>query len=432
MVRRGYKIPHKTSRTLKLKILVITLLYLPDGGPSAPLYSMLCEELARKGHQVTVVTAVPHYPSGRVDPGYRGGWIQRSRENGVKVIRIRVPSIDRSNLRKRLLQFVIYQIGATWASVAEEYDVLLVGNPAIETCLPLAVLHALHHKPIIFSVHDVYPDVGISLGIFTNKFVIRLIAALERFCLNRSSYVRILSKSFITGLRALGVSDNKMKLVYDWVDTELIKPLPRDNPFSLENNLSGFFVVLYAGNIGFSQGLEHVLTVAESMAQLRDIQFLFVGDGAGRSNLESEALKRGLQNVRFLPFQPRSRLPEVLATGDVLLVTLKKGLAFGSLPSKTFSIFASGRPIIASVDEGSELQELIQRAGAGICVPPENPEELASAILQLRNEPTLRRRLGDKGRRFAARYHSPKAAAEQIEKIMIEAIAREKPNHDSL
>ncbi|HOG46382.1 MAG TPA: glycosyltransferase family 4 protein [Anaerolineae bacterium] len=412
-----------------MRILVVTLYYSPDGGPAAPLYAMLCEELARRGHQVTVLTSVPHYPTGRVRPEYRRHTLQRSLERGVQVIRVPVPSVQRARLPQRLLQFACYQLGAAWAGLSERYDAVLLGNPALAVGLPFALLATLRRKPAIYSVHDVYPDVGVALGVFRHRAVITAVGALERFCLRRAAWVRVLSESFRPGVAAQGVPASKMALVYDWVDTDLIRPLPRDNDYARENGLDGCFVALYAGNIGLSQGLEHVLSAAAQLAGHEDMRFVFVGDGTGRASLQAEAQSRRLANVRFLPFQPRARLPEVLATADVSLVPLQKGVALRSLPSKIFSILASGRPLLASLDEGSDAWQLVQRAQAGLCVPPESPEELAGAILALRSDPDLCARLGRNGRDYALRHHSPQSAAEQFEQLFASAIPGQASPH---
>jgi colanic acid biosynthesis glycosyl transferase WcaI len=406
-----------------MRILVLSYFYLPDGGPAAPLFGMLCEELALRGHEVTVLASTPHYPSGRVQPAYQGKWLQRSRENGVNVVRVRVPSVNRSDLKMRLLQFAVYQLGTTWAGWRERYDVVLVPNPALVFCVPFTFLATLRGKPVIFSVHDIYPDVGVKLGIFSNRLVIATVGWLESFYMKRSKYVRILSDSFILPLLSMGVPRNKMVLIYDWVDTDLVKPLPRDNRFSREHGLNDDFVALYAGNVGFSQGLENVLTAAELLQGHKDIKFVLLGEGAGRDHLMAQAKERRLENVKFLPFQPRSRLPEVLATADVSLVTLKKGIGTASLPSKCFSILASGRPLIASVDEDSDTWKLVQRSGAGVCILPENPQALAKAIMALKDDPSRRKLLGRHGREFALHNHSPQAAAEKFEKLLLAAIS---------
>jgi colanic acid biosynthesis glycosyl transferase WcaI len=256
--------------------------------------------------------------------------------------------------------------------------------------------------------------------------VIAFIANMERFCLNHATVIRIISDSFRPELRALGVPDEKMVLVYDWVDTDLVHPLPRENPFSREYDLLGKFVVLYAGNLGLSQGLEHILTAAEALAEHQEIQFVFVGDGANREHLIAEAEQRQLKNVKFIPYQPRPRLPEVLASADVSLVSLQRGIGLGSLPSKTYSILASGRPVVACIDQDSETWNLIKRADAGLCVPPEDPAALVDAILTLKKDHALRDRLGRNGRNWAEQNHSPQSGAKQIEKIMREITTLQK------
>jgi colanic acid biosynthesis glycosyl transferase WcaI len=390
---------------------------------------MLCEGLVQRGYQVTVITMVPHYPTGQVSPEFRGKWIWRSSENGVKVIRIGLPSVNRKHLEQRLLQFICYQLGATFASIGQQYDVVIAASSALSVWLPFFWTVVLRHKPAVYSVHDVYPDVGVTLGIFRHKPVIWAVTSLERFCLDHAQIVRILSESFRPGLRNLGVPDSKMVLVYDWVDTELIQPLPKANSFAQKNSLNEQFVVLYAGNVGLSQGLEHILTAAEILVDQKDIQFVFVGDGAGREVLQSQSEQRQLKNVKFIPFQPREKLPEVLSCADVSLVILRRGIGSASLPSKTFSIMASGRPILVSVDEDSETKNMVKQADAGVWVPPDDPVKLAEAILTLKYDKALRERLGHNGRAWAEQHHSPQYAAEQFEKVLNEAIALSKSHH---
>lgn len=401
-----------------MNILIVTPHYPPDGGPSSPLFAMLAEELVRIGHQVTVIAAVPHYPTGRVPREFRGFQTKRSTEKGVEILRVPVPSLNRGNLSLRLLQFFCFQIGMTWAGLRRKFDVLLTSNPALQVGLPFLVLGSLRRKPAVFSVHDVYPDAGIELGVFRSPAVIALVTLLEKACLRRADKVRILSDSFAAPMKRMGVPDEKRELIYDWVDTDLIRPLSKENDFAREHGLAEKFVLLYAGNIGLSQGLELVLTAAERLAPHEDVRFVFVGEGASRDNLITEAKRRRLKNVSFFPFQPREHLPEVLATADVSLVVLKKGIGFRSLPSKSYSILASGRPIVASVDEGSDSWKLIERCGGGICVPPEDPDRLTEAILRLKSDPVLRRELGAQGREYAERHHSPQAAAALFEKLL--------------
>ena len=259
--------------------------------------------------------------------------------------------------------------------------------------------------------------------------MIASVAAIERRCMQCARYVRISSDSFAKGVRALGVPDSKMPLIYDWVDTNLIRPLCRNTAFARENGLQEKFVVLYAGNLGMSQGLESVLDCAERLRTFPDIVFAFVGDGKARSHLMESAKERELSNARFLDYQPRERLPEILGMASASLVTLRKGVGLNSLPSKCFSILASGRPIIASVDEESETFQLVRRSGGGLCVPPEAPDRLSEAILRLRNDPALWEQSGRLGRDYALRHHSVRAATDEFERLMMAAIkpAQEAP-----
>jgi colanic acid biosynthesis glycosyl transferase WcaI len=348
-------------------------------------------------------------------------------ENGVNVIRVGLPSVNRTKLSQRLLQFLCYQIGAALVSLGQRYDVVLAANPFLTVWLPFVVSVVIRRKPAVYSVQDVYPNAGISLGIFKSKPIIFLATAFERFCLNHANIVHIISESFRHDLEALNVNSRKIVLVHNWVDTELIHPIDRCNSFSKDNNLINGFVVLYAGNIGRSQGLEHVLLVAEQLITEKDISFVFVGNGSLREYLSNQAAQRKLTNVKFLPFQPRQKLPEVLATAHVSLVSLSKGMGSNSLPSKIYSIFASGRPVLASVDKNCETWDLVTRADAGLCIPPENTVDMVKAILRLKNDPEQRERLGDNGRNFAEQYHSPQFAAKQFESLLNTALI--KGNH---
>lgn len=405
-----------------MKILVVSLLYAPDGGPSAPLFAMLCQHLVSIGHQVTVIAAVPHYPSGRVDSAYRKGWIQRSREHGVEVIRVRVPSGNRNNLFLRLLQFLIYQIGAMWAGLRQRYDVTLITNPALEVGIPFFFLAFLRRIPSVYWVADVYPDVGVQLGIFRHRFIIALVGAIEWFCLRHARYVWIFSESFRPALRQMGVADGKMVLIYSWVDTDFIQVLPRQNHFSSEFQLNDYFVVLYAGNIGLSQDWKSLLQAAQELSDQADIMFVLVGDGTGKDELMAQVQQMKLDSVRFIPFQPHERIPQVLATADIAFAGLQPGMTAGSIPSKIFSYLASKRPVLAVLDETSDACRLVRESGGGLCVSPDNPGELARNIQVLKQSPALRQQLGQAGRAYILENHSAQQVARQVEALLQQAI----------
>jgi colanic acid biosynthesis glycosyl transferase WcaI len=401
-----------------MRILVITTFYAPDLGPAAALYAMLCEDLVELGHEVSVIAAVPHYPTGQVAESFRGRLFQREVRNGVRITRVWVPSVDRARLGERLLTFAVYQALACVAGAGQEYDLILAGNPALEVFLPFLSLAVLRRKSAIFSVHDLYPDVGVKLGVFRHRPVIRLVNGIEKFCLKRAKYVRVLSEGFRRSLIERSVPDSKIVMIPDWLDTDFIQPGERHNGFSAQWNLDDCFVVQYAGNIGLSQGLEHVIETAALLAGACQIRFVFVGDGVGRASLAELAKRRGLTNVQFIPFQSYEKLPTVLASADVALVALKKGLSSDSVPSKFYSILASGRPLIAAVDANSDTARLVEEAKCGVRVEPHDSHALADAIQMVYRDLTRSEQFGESGRAYVVKHHGRRAAALAFDRIV--------------
>lgn len=178
---------------------------------------------------------------------------------------------------------------------------------------------------------------------------------------------------------------------------------------------------MYAGNVGFSQSLDLVLETARRFASTRpDVVFVINGGGSARPDLERDAA--GMTNVRFIDMQPIERLPQLLAAGDVHVVPLRTGLARSSVPSKLYSILAAGRPIVASVDEGTEVARTVERAGAGLAVPPDDPEAFAAALATLLDDRATADRMGAAGRAFVEGWASPSAVARSYEELFSELV----------
>jgi colanic acid biosynthesis glycosyl transferase WcaI len=207
-------------------------------------------------------------------------------------------------------------------------------------------------------------------------------------------------------------------VIPNFVDTVRILPGERENAYRAEHGLGGKTVVMYAGNVGFSQSLDLVLSAATALADDPDVVFVINGGGSARPGLERQA--KGLANVRFIDMQPKDRLPELLAAADVHVVPLKRGLARSSVPSKLYSILAAGRPIVASVDPGTEVANVVDRAGAGIAVPPDDPEAFTKAVSRLVSAPEEAAAMGESGRAFVERWASPAAVAEQYDRLFAE------------
>jgi colanic acid biosynthesis glycosyl transferase WcaI len=403
-----------------MRILLLTLYYKPDVAANAVIMTELAEELSALGHDVTVVTAFPHYKGNVIDEAYRGKLIERERRDGIDIIRTYLyTSPNKNSLLVRFLNYVSFNLFSTLAGLfSGPQDVILVPSPPLTIGLSAYVIGLFKRIPYIYNVQDIYPDVVIKLGVLTNRWAIRFSRWLERFVYRNARHITVLSQGFKDNLLGKGVPEEKLTVIPNFVDTDFICPIPRDNGFRHRFGLDGQFVVLYAGNIGHSQSLEDVLASAEDLEDEGDIAFVIVGNGSRKPELEALADEMDLSNVCFIPFQPREDVPQIYAAADVCLVPLKEGIALDSVPSKAYTIMASGRPIVASVDPGSDAWNLVQEAECGLCVEPEDAGALTEAIRNLYDDDDRRKRFGRNGRQHVVAHYTPEVVAEQYADLL--------------
>jgi colanic acid biosynthesis glycosyl transferase WcaI len=300
----------------------------------------------------------------------------------------------------------------------EPVDGVLALSPPLS--LPLAGLSIARRRKgsFVFNVQDIYPDVAVELGVLKNARLVDIAQRIERFCYDKADAVTVLSDDLRANVEAKTSRPDKIRVIPNFVDTEWIRPADKENSYRRDFGLEGKLVVMYAGNVGLSQSLELVIEAASALAYDDDLRFVINGQGAQRESLERRA--RGLSNIQFVDTQPAERLPEILAAADIHLVTLKRGLARSSVPSKIYSILAAGRPLVASVDEGSEVARTVERAGAGVSIPPEDTEAFTKAIRALVDSPSELNRMGADGRRFVESWASPAAVAKAYEELLEE------------
>jgi colanic acid biosynthesis glycosyl transferase WcaI len=313
-------------------------------------------------------------------------------------------------------------------------DAVLAMSPPL-TLGPAGWLAARRWRvPLVFNIQDVFPDVAVELGAITNPAVIRFASWLERWSYRRADAVTVLSDDLrdnLAGKLQGRVADpyDRVRVIPNFVDTEHIVPadpegMPGGGAYRREFGLLGKQVVMYAGNIGFSQSLDLVLGAAHELRRRDDVAFVINGGGSARPELEQRVAAEGLGNVHFVDFQPKERLADVLAAADIHLVPLRRGLARSSVPSKTYSILAAGRPVLASVDEGTEVARVVEKAGAGLAVPPDDPDAFVHALTTLLDDPARARAMGAAGRTFVERWVSPAAVAERYEALFDELRSR--------
>lgn len=405
-----------------MRIMLLSTYYMPDPAANGVLMSYLAEDLAAMGHQVTVVTTFPHYGSGQIQPRHRGKLLQRDRQGPVDVYRLYAYASRRKDrVSGRLLNYATFNALCTVVgSLVGKQDVVLTPSPPLTNGLVADLIGRLRRIPFVYNVQDIYPDVAIRLGVLSDPRAIAFFRRMERYVYRRAAALAVISEGFRRNLLSKGVPPEKVSVIPNFTDTAFVRPLPRHNGFSSQQGLDHAFVILFAGNMGFSQGLETVLEAADRLRDQRDMLFLFVGNGAAKPRLIGCAQELGLENVRFLPFQPYSMLPEMYAASDVGLVPLRQGFAAESVPSKVYTIAAAARPLIAAVDRDSDTHHLVREARCGLQVEPESAQALAEAILALYADQELRETLGRNGRRYVEAHHSREAIARQYAQLLQE------------
>src|SRR5690606_10832337 len=231
--------------------------------------------------------------------------------------------------------------------LAGKQDVIYIYSPPLFLGITGYVLSRLKGIPFVFNVQDIYPEIAVKHGMIRNPRMIRAFERLERWIYRKAAHVTVISEGFRQNLMGKGVPDDKISVIPNWVEIEQFVPMSKENRFSQEHGLCGSFVVMYAGNMGHSQGLEMVIEAARLLQANRKIRFVFVGNGVRRADLAALAAAYALENVTFLPYQPRERMPEVIASADVSLVILEPEKSKTTIQSKTYEIMAMARPNLA-------------------------------------------------------------------------------------
>ncbi|MEA2447018.1 MAG: colanic acid biosynthesis glycosyl transferase WcaI [Actinomycetota bacterium] len=401
-----------------MKIVVVPPHFEPDVAPTGVVFTRVVEELARRGHEIDVVTSLPWYRNHKVEDGYEGHLVRHEDTPWGRITRIHpFPTADKMNIPRRALSFAGFSALAAGVGMrGGRADAVIGVSPPLTLGLTGWAIARARGARFVFNLQDIFPDVAIELGALRSGRVIAVTRRLESLCYRLSDAITVLSDDLKQNLVTKGVDPAKVHVIPNFVDTEEISPRERDNSYREEYGLTGKTVVMYAGNIGLSQAFDSVLDAASALAYEEDLVFVINGQGAQRAALENKA--RGMANVKFVDMQPANRLPEVLAAGDIHLIPLKKGLANSSVPSKTYSILAAGRPFVASVDEGTEIARVAERSGGGIAVAPEDSEALAKALRRLLDQPDETRRMGEEGRAYVEGWASPAAVAESYSRLL--------------
>ena len=403
----------------RLRIVVLCPHFAPDTAPTGVVMTRIVDELAALGHELHVVTALPWYRNHAVEPGWEARISRHEQTVWGSITRVNpFPGGDKRNLVRRAVGFVGFSALAGLSSLrGGRVDAVIAMSPPLTMGLTGWGTHVVRRGPLIFNIQDVFPDAAVETGAITNRGIIAAARWLERVSYQRTAAVTVLSSDLRDNIAAKVRPSKRadVRVIPNFVDTDVIRPGDRMTALRSELDIGAEIVVLYAGNVGFSQSLEMVVDAAKVLPSLT---FVINGDGAARSSLVERAA--GVGNVRFSGYQPADRLPEVLATGDIHLVPLKAGLGRVSVPSKTYSILAAGRPVLAAIDAGTEVPRILAESGGGVCVPPDDPAALREALQRLADDGAGRERMAVAGRRWVEAAASPTAVARAYADLIVE------------
>ncbi len=364
------------------------------------------------GHEIEVVTALPNHPTGRIFPEYRSRFYTVENFDGVPVHRLWMYAATGAGGR-RLFSYFTFMLTCIWGLIkCRRPDYVFVESPPLFLSIPGFIAARFWRAKMVFNVADLWPDSVKELKLMGDGWAMRLAEGLERWSYRVSDKVNAVTD----GIRSVlieqkGVPASKVTFLPNGVDTILFRPGEPDWSIARKIGIEHKKVFLYAGTLGYAQGLETVLESARLLSGHDDILFLFIGDGSEKQRLKRIVEEHGLRNVRFLEPEPPEFVAELFRISVAGLAVLRDLPLFrGARPSKVFPCMASGVPVMYSgAGEGADL---VEQAGAGLVSPPEDPRVLADCVLRLARDPELAERLGLSGRRYVEAHLSWSALIE--------------------
>jgi glycosyltransferase involved in cell wall biosynthesis len=402
-----------------LKILILTQYYVPESGAPQNRWHDLAMRLTGMGHKVTVLTAMPNYPVGKVFEGYRGKIYCRDSDGPVPVLRTWIYATPSKSLGRRMLNYLSFAATAlVWGAFhLRPQDLVIWESPPL-FCGPFARLLAwLKGAKCVMNVSDLWPESAVALKLVSpDGWATRMSEKLEMWLYRHSHAVTGQTQGIVDSI-ARRVPGLPVSLFPNGVDLAMFKPDVPDEALRQELGMAGKFVLGYGGIIGHAQALEQVLQAAERLRNRKDVLFTFFGDGPVKNALMKQADSMGLDNVRFYPRQDRGRMPKIIGLWDVGLVPLAAHKLFdGARPSKMFELMGQAKPVLfCGQGEGAQI---IADRQCGVVTPPEDPPALAKAVEGLLENRHQLEKMGRNGRKAAEEDFDRNAIARRMSQLL--------------
>lgn len=397
-----------------MRVLFVTHYFHPEvGAPQSRLLD-LAEALARRGHDVTVLTGFPNYPDGVVQPPYQIRPLRRERLRGLRIVRSAIYPAANRGVGRRLLNHLSFACSSLVAApAAGRADVTLVETPPLFAAVSGIAIAAAKRTPLVLNVADLWPDAAIQFGALHHPALIAAARALERFAYRHADAIAVPTPGLERTLLERGYAPERLLVAPHGVDPARFPLDPGARPIAGR--------IVYCGTIGMGHAVGTLIAAARILhEQGEHFELLLVGDGAERPLLEEQA--RGLRGVVFAGRRPRGELPALLASAEIAVATQRDApLLADALSTKVLEYMAAARPVVVAASGWTA--EVVDRAGAGLVCPPEQPAALAAAITRLRADPAGARTMGLAGRRYVEAQLTRDVAVDRLERAFASLVA---------
>lgn len=399
---------HADANGRRPRLLVLNQYYWPGVEATANLLTELCEALAEQ-YEVTVVT------------GHVRDQPDRSERNGVRIVRVRSTSYDRSRLSRRAANYLTYISGALREALASERPdvVMCMTDPPFIGAVAEIVARRFR-TPLLVSTQDVFPEIAVKLGRLRNPLVIAALRLFVNFSLRRAERVVVIGETMKKRVVAKGVDPERIRVISNWGDAEQVTPQPRRNAWAVEHGLADCFVAMHFGNIGHAQDLDTLVRATTLLRDLDDLVVPLIGVGARLQELTDLAAMLEADKVLFMGWQPYEQREQPISAADIHVVGLARGLAGYIVPSRMWGVLAAGRPVIAAAEEESETAQVVRATGCGVVVPPGDPLRLAEAIRAAHAGEFDLDEMGRRARAFAEQESDRRIAVDRYLQVLNE------------
>lgn len=405
-----------------MKVLAYSAYYEPEVAASLYLSTNLYEDFAAAGMNVRLYVPLPtRGVTNEVRNSYRGK-IEKKIDNRLEIIRLNIPR-ECKNTIKRAIRYLWMNLVFIRNATKFDADAIFVQSTPPTQGAMAAIIKKIKKIPFIYNLQDVFPDSLVGAGMTTeNSLIYRIGRRIEDYTYRNADRIIVISNDIKENIIKKGVPVEKIMVIPNWVDSKMVHPIPKkDNHLYEKYGISkNKFTVVYAGNLGLAQNIDVIINTADLLKGNTNIQFVIFGKGAQEN--EYKAMAEGLDNMSFFPIQPYSDVSYVYSLGDVSIVSCKKGFGGSAMPSKTWSIMATGTPVLASFDSGTELESIISAEKVGLFSESDDYMSLAENILKIYEDEDLKYQLGKNARTYVECNLNRKVCTQKYVNTIMETI----------